>query len=621
MADPSVRDFIEKNYLTPSRIDTLNNDLLSISATLQTNGGSYVTGDLPSLLNLTALEIGNNGVATMSYDSLWRGGPFGFTNLSAVLAISNVLKGVGSYNYLQLVGDQIFKIYPDDQWIKDNYEGSQSIFDNQFITPEEETNGLSYYTKNNPNLTIYMLPQAVYPTLQSTSVLQFDVDGGFNNSGCSLFDYDKTANTVNYDCGATKYIPLNLNNCSPEASGGNKYKIWISNASGLAGDNYLACDDTLVADQTGATMGSSGISAKFSGSAQHPGCFEDEKPGYTTTYGCGETSANVDNTFTILGIFTSGDTIQSILSQTPGSSYDDLHISGDTLYDTGSNYIYAALVKLSRGATFELMHNFLGTNGSKHDTNDSEVYIRCPLGFISDCRSLFNTPTTLNAALTQNQPILIHGYKYWLSRAGDIYNLNNYTDITTSDFASGSWGNMAQMTNLDSAVDLPAITTWVDSLPPLARSEISSKYSLDDYYGAKYFMPGGFGLKGYYEGAKVMVSRTLGYLLNFDTATGKLDLLQCSNDSCTKGIKIWESPNSSAGSGGYVEFDLTGNLVIYNSSSSVIWSSGTANRGKKLELRLDGNLVITDASNNIIWSTDTAINNQSLNGWVAPNYY
>ena len=49
-----------------------------------------------------------------------------------------------------------------------------------------------------------------------------------------------------------------------------------------------------------------------------------------------------------------------------------------------------------------------------------------------------------------------------------------------------------------------------------------------------------------------------------------------------------------------------GNFVLYSSSGSALWSSGTAgNTGASLDVQNDGNVVIYSASGAALWATGT----------------
>lgn len=53
----------------------------------------------------------------------------------------------------------------------------------------------------------------------------------------------------------------------------------------------------------------------------------------------------------------------------------------------------------------------------------------------------------------------------------------------------------------------------------------------------------------------------------------------------------------------YLEWDSTGNLVLYSMGGSKLWSSGTT--GKTLSLQSDGNLVIYNSSGTAVWASGT----------------
>ena len=50
-----------------------------------------------------------------------------------------------------------------------------------------------------------------------------------------------------------------------------------------------------------------------------------------------------------------------------------------------------------------------------------------------------------------------------------------------------------------------------------------------------------------------------------------------------------------------------GNFVLYTSSGTPVWASGTAgNAGAYLDVQNDGNVVVDSASGATLWSTGTA---------------
>ncbi len=54
-------------------------------------------------------------------------------------------------------------------------------------------------------------------------------------------------------------------------------------------------------------------------------------------------------------------------------------------------------------------------------------------------------------------------------------------------------------------------------------------------------------------------------------------------------------------------FQSDGNLVVYNTAGTAIWSSQTQNKGAKIAaMQVDGNFVIYDGNNKALWSTNTA---------------
>lgn len=55
----------------------------------------------------------------------------------------------------------------------------------------------------------------------------------------------------------------------------------------------------------------------------------------------------------------------------------------------------------------------------------------------------------------------------------------------------------------------------------------------------------------------------------------------------------------------YLDWESTGNLVLYSMGGSKLWSSGTAGTGNSLTLQTDGNLVIYNSAGGALWASGT----------------
>jgi hypothetical protein len=67
----------------------------------------------------------------------------------------------------------------------------------------------------------------------------------------------------------------------------------------------------------------------------------------------------------------------------------------------------------------------------------------------------------------------------------------------------------------------------------------------------------------------------------------------------------WQAPNAWS-HGATAVFQEDGNFVVYDSSGSPVWASGTWHRGAYLAVQDDGNVVIYDRNKNPVWATNTA---------------
>ncbi|MGC4130210.1 MAG: hypothetical protein QM564_11790 [Bergeyella sp.] len=67
-----------------------------------------------------------------------------------------------------------------------------------------------------------------------------------------------------------------------------------------------------------------------------------------------------------------------------------------------------------------------------------------------------------------------------------------------------------------------------------------------------------------------------------------------------KNVKFYSASKSY-----YLVFQTDGNLVLYNSSSSPVWSSNTAGKGSKAIFQNDGNLVVYNRSNAAVFASKT----------------
>lgn len=64
----------------------------------------------------------------------------------------------------------------------------------------------------------------------------------------------------------------------------------------------------------------------------------------------------------------------------------------------------------------------------------------------------------------------------------------------------------------------------------------------------------------------------------------------------------------------YLEWESTGNLVLYSMGGSKLWNSGTSSTGKTLALQTDGNLVIYSSSGAAVWASGTnGVNADTIN--------
>ncbi|HIF98835.1 MAG TPA: hypothetical protein EYQ54_17755 [Myxococcales bacterium] len=84
------------------------------------------------------------------------------------------------------------------------------------------------------------------------------------------------------------------------------------------------------------------------------------------------------------------------------------------------------------------------------------------------------------------------------------------------------------------------------------------------------------------------------------------DLVLSSFENGASGGTLWRSDTGGAGSGCYVDFQVDGNLVLYDSSGQFHWASGTSGTtGARLSLQADGNLVVYNGVSQPLWSTST----------------
>jgi hypothetical protein len=71
-----------------------------------------------------------------------------------------------------------------------------------------------------------------------------------------------------------------------------------------------------------------------------------------------------------------------------------------------------------------------------------------------------------------------------------------------------------------------------------------------------------------------------------------------------RNIAVWAS-NTSGSGGVRAVMQTDGNLVIYTSVGTAVWSKTTGSPGATLVMQDDGNLVIYDAGGHPLWASDT----------------
>jgi hypothetical protein len=193
------------------------------------------------------------------------------------------------------------------------------------------------------------------------------------------------------------------------------------------------------------------------------------------------------------------------------------------------------------------------------------------LGYFRVIDSSYNTLWLSNCDIPQNGPYLFSCLKNWWSQKGctvDLSTINVGNSTGDTDYTNKTLWNAKSQANVKS--DMALWSTTQD------QTHSKTCYNMDavDKY-------------------KISILANGSSIKSTTSVSGQL------------GQRLW-SPD---GTSYYLQMQNDGNLILYNSSNSSVWTSGTAGQGTApytLTMQTDGNLVILDSTNTVKWATGTS---------------